>query len=165
MVKEKNADEPVVIKDWTLDSVNRGKEGDISTYVAVFSSEEAKKHIWEPESNIFVDIYPYPSLDETLHYEYTAEGTKKNWYDYLKVWEGHKNEWYAESASLHIIKYAVIIGAGKGIEQTTAPFAARTIRKKGAPLAWKFTRQSSTFGSPTRRTKPWRATAWATSAG
>ena len=94
MVKEKNADEPVVIKDWTLDSVNRGKEGDISTYVAVFSSEEAKKHIWEPESNIFVDIYPYPSLDETLYYEYTAEGTKKNWYDYLKVWEGHKNEWY-----------------------------------------------------------------------
>ena len=94
MVKEKNADEPVVIKDWTLDSVNRGKEGDISTYVAVFSSEEAKRHIWEPESNIFVDIYPYPSLDETLHYEYTAEGTKKNWYDYLKVWEGHKNEWY-----------------------------------------------------------------------
>ena len=94
MVKEKNADEPVVIKDWTLDSVNRGKEGDISTYVAVFSSEEAKRHIWEPESNIFVDIYPYPSLDETLHYEYTTEGTKKNWYDYLKVWEGHKNEWY-----------------------------------------------------------------------
>ena len=25
---------------------------------------------------------------------YTTHGTKKEWYDYLKVWEGHKNNWY-----------------------------------------------------------------------
>ena len=27
-------------------------------------------------------------------FEYTTESVKKEWYDWLKVWEGHKNEWY-----------------------------------------------------------------------
>lgn len=94
-VKEKNADEAVILTDWKLDKVERGTEGDISTYVAIYNSEEGKNHVWEPESTILIDIVPNPDAsEEPIHFEYTAEGSKKEWYDYLKVWEGHKNNWY-----------------------------------------------------------------------
>lgn len=93
-VKEKSADEPVAISDWKLYEVKRGTEGDINTFIALFSSEEAKQHVWEPESAIIISIKPQPDKEKTYTFEYTAEGTKKEWYDYLKFWEGHKNEWY-----------------------------------------------------------------------
>ena len=94
-VKEKNSDEIITIEDWKLDEIKRGSEADISTYIALYSSEEAKQHVWEPEATIAVDILPKPDdEDKSYHFEYTTEGTKNEWYDYLKFWEGHKNQWY-----------------------------------------------------------------------
>ena len=94
-VKEKNSDMVIAIKDWKLDKIERGTEGDISTFAAIFTSEEAKKHTWGPDSDILIIIKANPSYsEETVHFSYTTDGTKKAWYDYFKVWEGHKNNWF-----------------------------------------------------------------------
>lgn len=94
-VTEKDSDEAVVISDWKLDRVERGTEGDISTFVAIYTSEEAKNHVWDVESNIIITVAGNPDIEtEPFNFEYTTEGTKRAWYDYLKVWEGHKNNWY-----------------------------------------------------------------------
>ena len=94
-VQEANADEPVVLTDWKVDSVNRETEGNISAYHAVYTSEQAHHHDWQPDAMIQVDIQPKADADlPSYHFEFTTEGTKKEWYDYLKVWEGHKNNWY-----------------------------------------------------------------------
>lgn len=95
-VKEKASDTPIIIKDWAIAEVKRGKEGNIDTYQALFISEEAKKYSWSENSEISIDI-KYNKDDTEFnpyHFEYITEGTKKEWYDYLKVWEGHKNNWY-----------------------------------------------------------------------
>ncbi len=94
-VLEKDAEEPVVISDWKLDRVERGTEGDISTFVAIYTSEEAKNHVWGVESVITITVTGNPDFsEEPFTFEYTTEGTKRAWFDYLKVWEGHKNNWY-----------------------------------------------------------------------
>ena len=94
-VQEANADEPVVLTDWKVDSVNRETEGNISAYHAVYTSEQAHHHDWQPDATIQIDIQPKADADlPSYHFEFTTEGTKKEWYDYLKVWEGHKNNWY-----------------------------------------------------------------------
>ena len=95
LVMEKDAEKPVIIRDWKLDRVERGTEGDISTYVAIYTSEEAKNHFWGVESDINISVMGNPDFsEEPFTFEYTTEGTKRAWYDYLKVWEGHKNNWY-----------------------------------------------------------------------
>lgn len=94
-VQEANADEPAMMADWQIDSVNRETEGDLSTYYAVFSSEEAHHYDWQPDATIQLKIQPKADTDLSPYcFEFTTEGTKKEWYDYLKVWEGHKNNWY-----------------------------------------------------------------------
>ena len=94
-VQEENAEEPVTLTDWKVDSVNRETEGDISTYHAVSTSDQAHHHDWQPGATIQVDIQPKGDANlPSYHFEFTTEGTKKEWYDYLKVWEGHKNNWY-----------------------------------------------------------------------
>ena len=94
-VTEKDSEETVVVSDWKLDRIERGTEGDISTFVAIYTSEEAKNHVWGVESTIIITVAGNPDIEtETFSFEYTTEGTKRAWYDYLKVWEGHKNNWY-----------------------------------------------------------------------
>ena len=94
-VQEENTEEPVILTDWKVDSVNRETEGDISTYHAVYTSDQAHHHDWQPGATIQVDIQPKADANlPSYHFEFTTEGTKKEWYDYLKVWEGHKNNWY-----------------------------------------------------------------------
>jgi len=91
-----NGDEDTtVFADWRLAEVRRESEGDISTYKAVFMSEDASKFTWNPDAVISVIIKP-TSNDNYKYstFSYLATGTKEEWYDYLKVWEGHKNEWY-----------------------------------------------------------------------
>ena len=95
IVQEKDSEAPVTISDWKLDKIERGTEGDISTFVAIYTSEEAKNHAWGVESSITITVVGNPDVDDaSFSFEYTTEGTKKAWYDYLKVWEGHKNNWY-----------------------------------------------------------------------
>ena len=94
-VLEADAEAPVVLTDWAVQSVERVTEGSVSTYRAVYTSEAARHHDWQPGASIQLDVQP--KADAALpvyHLEFTTEGTKKAWYDYLKIWEGHKNNWY-----------------------------------------------------------------------
>ena len=94
-VQEADAAEPVVLTDWKVDTVKRVTEDDVSSYRVVYTSEEARRHEWQPGAAIQLDIQPKADTDlPAYHFEFTTEGTKKEWYDYLKVWEGHKNNWY-----------------------------------------------------------------------
>lgn len=95
-IKEKDSDKEVVIKDWRIENVQRVKEGEVSSYKALFVSEEAKNYQWTENSEISIDIKPYKDIKELepYHFEYQTDSAKKEWYDYLKVWEGHKNNWY-----------------------------------------------------------------------
>ena len=94
-VQETNADAPILLTDWKISSVERGTEGDLSTFQAVFTSEEARAHEWLPDAVIQIDVQPKADAAlTTYHYTFTSKGTKNAWYDYLKVWEGHKNNWY-----------------------------------------------------------------------
>ena len=94
-VKEKDETEPTILTDWRLDRVERKAEGDISAFGAILVSDAGKAHVWGAESEINIKINTDPE-HETGEYafEYTTESVKKEWYDWLKVWEGHKNEWY-----------------------------------------------------------------------
>ncbi len=95
LVQDANAGETVVLTDWKVDLVERVMEGEVNTYRVVYTSDEARKHEWLPDSKIQIDIQPKADADiPVYHYEFVTEGTKKEWYDYLKVWEGHKNNWY-----------------------------------------------------------------------
>ncbi len=97
-VKEKDSEEALVLTDWRLDKVERKTEGDISTFAVVYLSDDARNHTWGPESDITVTVKSVPgsggSEDVSYTFKYTTVSVKKEWYDYLKVWEGHKNEWY-----------------------------------------------------------------------
>ena len=93
-VTEAGETNPVVIKDWKIDRVERGEEGDISSFEAAYVSADAKKYSWVPESQVKIEIQPKEGTDILYKAEYLTEGTKNAWYDYLKVWEGHKNNWY-----------------------------------------------------------------------
>ena len=94
-VQEADADEPLVIDDWKIDTVHRGSDEDITTHQAAFTSEKARNHEWKPDARITVEIVPMRDVDmEAFRYEFVTHGTKNEWYDYLKPWEGHKNNWY-----------------------------------------------------------------------
>lgn len=85
---------PVVLKDWKTDRVERVTEGDVSSFEAAYTSADAKKYSWVPDSQVKIEIRPKEGTDILYTAEYITEGTKNAWYDYFKVWEGHKNNWY-----------------------------------------------------------------------
>lgn len=92
---EADAQEPIVLTDWEVRSVERGTEGDVSTYRAVFASDSAHRHQWQPGTEIQIDVQPKAGADlQEYHFAFAAEGVKQEWYDYLKVWEGYRNNWY-----------------------------------------------------------------------
>ena len=94
-VREEGSNKQTVIEDWAPDLVTRGTEGDISTFKAVYSSEQAKKYQWKTGAEISIDIYPADDLEITpCHYSYYTDDAKKNWYEYFQVWKGFKNRWY-----------------------------------------------------------------------
>lgn len=93
-VTETGKTAPVVLKDWKIDRVERGTEGDLSSFEAAYVSAEARKYVWVPESQVKIEIRPKEGTDILYTAEYITEGTKNAWYDYFRVWEGHKNNWY-----------------------------------------------------------------------
>ena len=93
-ITEPESAKQTVIKDWKIDKVARGTEGDISTFEVAYSSKEAKKYSWVPKSTVVVEVKPREDFEKEYKIEYQTEGTKNAWYDHLKVWEGHKNNWY-----------------------------------------------------------------------
>lgn len=96
-ITEKGSSTPDIITDWTIASVNRGKgkNTDFDVFTAIFTSEQIKKHDWNPDGKIVITITPKEgSAAESFSVEFKSVGTKNAWYDYLKVWKGQNNEWY-----------------------------------------------------------------------
>lgn len=95
-VRENDSNEPLLISDWKLEKVERKKDRDLSTYGAVYTSEEAKKHNWEPNAEILVNLVPDENHEtQELCFTYTTATVKTEWYEYVtKAFSGHKNEWY-----------------------------------------------------------------------
>lgn len=94
-VKETTSETADVYTDWSLSEVKRGTEGDDTTFMAIFTSEEAKKHDWRPDAEITVIITPKGgSQAQPLSASFQSVSARQNWYDYFKVWEGQNNEWY-----------------------------------------------------------------------
>lgn len=94
-VKEADAEGAVTLADWRIDKVERSEEGGVSTFKAVYVSDEARNHAWAPDAQIHIEISPRAGMELPVYrFDFTTEGTKKEWYDYLKVWEGHRNNWY-----------------------------------------------------------------------
>ena len=87
-----------MFSDWSLDEVNREKEGDLYSFMAEYYSSNAKDYSWLPGSSIEIEVRPEAGSDCTYSFVFKTEGTKNEWYDYLKVWEGHKNNWYEYAA-------------------------------------------------------------------
>ena len=104
-VTEKGSETPTIFTDWQIDEVKRQTEGNIASFYAAYESKDAQRYKWKPGASIEIRIQPIVNKDEqgeeiqddnilsiVLHYE--TIGTKTAWYDYFKVWEGHKNNWY-----------------------------------------------------------------------
>lgn len=84
-----------LLDDWKLDRVERKTEGDITTYYAVYTSEQAHNHAWQVDEKIKIILSPDTENDIPAYtFEYVTEGSKKNWYDYFVPWQGQKNNWY-----------------------------------------------------------------------
>ncbi len=73
-----DADEPVIFEDWTIEKAERGKEGEITTFSAAFTSETARKYAWKPGMQITIEI---GNGDEAryspIQYHFTATAEKK----------------------------------------------------------------------------------------
>lgn len=54
------AEGPVVFSDWCVDRVERGTEGDVTTYVVVYTSDDAGEFAYEPGMRGVVTIDPCP---------------------------------------------------------------------------------------------------------
>lgn len=93
-IDEPGESETVVIDDWAIDKTARETEDDLSTFETAFTSKTSRDYTWKPDSTVSIDVIAMKDSDLSYHFEYRTEGTKKEWYDYLKVWEGHKNNWY-----------------------------------------------------------------------
>ena len=94
-IKELGSDVSTMLIDWCVDEVERNHENELSSYKVVYTSKSAKQHDWQPDSYITVNILPKTGIEmEALHFVYVTHNSKNEWYDYLKVWEGHRNNWY-----------------------------------------------------------------------
>lgn len=87
-VMEPDNKEPVVLTNWVIDKVDRGKEKDISKFVAEYTSKDAKKYSWIPDSKVTIEIKPKTDMDKVYIIDYKTVANKNAWYDHAKVWEG-----------------------------------------------------------------------------
>ena len=94
-VKEENEESETMLTDWVLSEVKRDSDTNLDDMYAIYLSEDAKKHQWGPNSTIIVKVLPKTECEvNEIISNYTSEEVKKDPLDWLKVWEGHKNEWY-----------------------------------------------------------------------
>ena len=93
-VSGEKPEEPLVVTDWKVDRVDRGTEGDLSSFSVSYTSDNAFKHEWVPGELVDITIKPKGDVGISYTCKYKAIGTKNEWFDYLKVWEGHRNNWY-----------------------------------------------------------------------
>ena len=87
--------DPITATDWKIDEVKRETQGIISSFVAAYVSENIKQVDWLPDMTVSIDVFEDDKSETALyHFEYKTLETKTEWYDWLKVWEGQRNNWY-----------------------------------------------------------------------
>lgn len=84
-----SAEPPVVIEDWALIKVERKDDNNIDTFSATFKSPTAEKHRYLADSEITIMVVPKSnSAAGALSFTYKTVGTKEQWWEFVKVWEG-----------------------------------------------------------------------------
>jgi len=81
-------DEDAYFETWTVTKVERETDGDIKTYVAVYSNEAAKGFDFKDGMKVEVQIAAIEGLDENPEiHTYTAVNTKDAWWETAMVWD------------------------------------------------------------------------------
>ena len=81
-------DEDAYFETWTVTKVERETDGDIKTYVAVYSNEAAKGFDFKEGMKVEVQIAAIEGLDENPEiHTYTAVNTKDAWWETAMVWD------------------------------------------------------------------------------
>lgn len=76
------------ITDWALDRVERGTEGNVSTFVAVYKSEAAGNASYQEGDTVKLTIEPWPEKElPTVEVSFSVVGTKTQFLDNLAVWD------------------------------------------------------------------------------
>lgn len=66
-----------MFEDWKLESVERKKEGDLSSFMAVYLSPIAKQHKYTADSVVQVDVAPIPDVEHPpLSFKFQAAAAK-----------------------------------------------------------------------------------------
>lgn len=85
----KDAEETIVFEDWRIEKVERGTEGDLSTFIATFKSETADKYKYVPDANIAIEImtsdvescepisFEYETVSEKMFYIFNTVGFRR----------------------------------------------------------------------------------------
>lgn len=76
-----------VYEDWTLNRVERGTQGDIGSFVAVYQSARAQKHAYTPGDKVRLEVLDGAGGQPVLTLEFTAVEAKSQWWEVVKVWE------------------------------------------------------------------------------
>ena len=67
------------ITDWVLEKVTRSNEGDVSTFISTYKSEEAKEHKYTVEDKVQVEIVPMKGMSsEKYHFNFEVSDSFKS---------------------------------------------------------------------------------------
>ena len=86
-VREKDSTTSTDFTDWTIKTVERGTENNITTHTAEYTSKAAKDYGWKADETIAVDVTYKDSSKTSHHFNFKTVGNKNEWYDYVKLWE------------------------------------------------------------------------------
>ena len=87
-VKEVGSDTIMAVKDWTVKSVERKTEGDVSTFNVTYTSKRIKEAKWKPGASIIIEIVPKSGIEtDSFWASYEVVTNKPDWYNHLAVWE------------------------------------------------------------------------------
>lgn len=77
-VSDAKGEASVVLTDWTINSVERPTEGELATYRAIYTSEAARHHDWQPGEIIQIEIQPKAGADLSAYcFGFTVDSAKK----------------------------------------------------------------------------------------
>lgn len=84
----KGTDGTKTVNDWTLDSVERGEEGNSSTFVAVYRSKQGKDAGYSDGCTVKLTIEPWPEKEmPKIKATFKATSSKQMPWEKLAVWD------------------------------------------------------------------------------
>lgn len=75
--------------DWQIDRVDRKKEGDLNSFMAVFKSNAAEQHQFTADSVVNIEVFPRAESEaKPVNFSFKAIANKTQWWEQVKIWEG-----------------------------------------------------------------------------